>query len=179
MEFGPDHIRAGPPPRAARRHIHHPEKRTPMRNRIKMGLPSRTMKVHKGELLARLLANVETHVADCKEATEGYRLEAIRAVTERGVQVNRALQALVDQLESGQTPELQVGLNLGFALKRPEDHEKDYRQIIEMVRMSAEDVITLSSEEFACYVMDDWDWKEEFAASTAGYKMSLARSRAG
>ncbi len=38
-----------------------------------------------------------------------------------------------------------------------------------MAEMSIDDTITLSEDEFAMYVMDQWRWKQSFTESTLVY----------
>ena len=38
-----------------------------------------------------------------------------------------------------------------------------------MATMSVEDTISLSEDEFAMYVMDQWRWKQDFAETTLRY----------
>jgi hypothetical protein len=56
-----------------------------------------------------------------------------------------------------------------FGLDVPESHEKAYDQIIRMMEMSVDQEITLTCSQFGCFVMDDWDWKEKWAASNSAY----------
>src|SRR6185295_867061 len=90
--------------------------------------------------------------------------------------------AKINGLKEGQTIAV-VGLQ--FGLNVPQSHEKAYDQIIRMMEMSVDEEITLTCSQFACFVMDDWDWKEQWSASNATYlgkkEPALARrvARAG
>ena len=56
-----------------------------------------------------------------------------------------------------------------IGLPEPEDHTDDYDRVIMMAHMSVDDTITLSEDEFAMYVMDQWRWKQDFAETTLRY----------
>ena len=45
----------------------------------------------------------------------------------------------------------------------------DIHRVIMMATMSVEDTISLSEDEFAMYVMDQWRWKQAFAETTLRY----------
>ncbi len=38
-----------------------------------------------------------------------------------------------------------------------------------MLDMSVDDIIVISADDFAMYVMDDWRWKDAFTASNSRY----------
>jgi hypothetical protein len=47
---------------------------------------------------------------------------------------------------------------------------KSYNQIIKMMEMSVDSEIVLTAGQFACFVMDDWDWKSAWKTSMASYR---------
>ena len=51
----------------------------------------------------------------------------------------------------------------------PESHAEDYDRVIGMLSMSVDDTITLTAEEFAQYVMDQWHWKQDFVRMSSAY----------
>jgi hypothetical protein len=55
------------------------------------------------------------------------------------------------------------------SLPFPEDHTKDYDHIIAMVEMSVDDLFELNQNDFARYVLDDWEWKAAFTQSVMAY----------
>lgn len=126
------------------------------------GWEDREVKVKRTELLEVLRGNRTQHLADYKAACEGYRELAMARIE----QIFCDLKAKVNGLREGQTIAV-VGLT--FGLDAPISHEKAYDQIIRMMEMSVDDEILLTSGQFACFVMDDWDWKEEWTASNSTY----------
>ncbi len=123
----------------------------------------REVTVRKEELLKKVRANRTSHIAEYLEACEGYRAKALAKIDE----VFGDLKAKVESLKDGQVIAL---MHVTFGLEVPQTHEKDYDQVIMMLEMSTEDTVKLASDEFACYVMDDWDWKKDFLLSNSRYK---------
>lgn len=123
----------------------------------------REVKVKRSELLEKVRLNRKKHVAEYEEAVAGYKKAAIQ-------EVDRALERLrarIDELQAGEVIHLQA---VSFNLRVPENHAKDYDQVITMLEMSVDEELSVRSDEFACYVMDDWGWKEEFLNVSNAYK---------
>lgn len=78
----------------------------------------------------------------------------------------RDARELVGRLKDGETVSV-VGFRISLSV--PVNYEKAYDQIIRMMEMSVDTEIVLTASQFACFVMDDWEWKEEWAASLAQY----------
>ncbi len=127
----------------------------------RMGWEDREVKVRRDELLSVLKENRERHIQDYKTACVGYREVALRRI-EEGFQEAREV---VDRLKEGQT----VAVGFRISLSVPVSYEKAYDQIIRMMEMSVDTEIVLTASQFACFVMDDWEWKEEWASSNAQY----------
>jgi len=116
----------------------------------------RDVKVKKLELLSKVKQNREKHIAEYKEAVEGYKEAALDEI-QKGVD---KLKSQVESLNDGEMIRLAA---VSFHLPVPENHEQDYDQVITMLEMSVDDELTIKSDEFACYVMDNWDWQTKFA----------------
>lgn len=56
--------------------------------------------------------------------------------------------------------------------ERPVHYLNEYDRSIQMLVMSVEENITLSSQEFDQLVMDNWAWKNSFLATNSSYKAS-------
>jgi hypothetical protein len=112
----------------------------------------RNVTVNRDEFLVEVTANREAHREVFEEALDGYhrRLKA-------------ELEQRVRDLKAGRR------INQYIGLPEPEDHTDDYDRVIMMAHMSVEDTITLSEDEFAMYVMDQWRWKQDFAETTLRY----------
>lgn len=57
-------------------------------------------------------------------------------------------------------------------LIEPQSHVGDYDQIIAMLEMTSDEIITIDSREFAMFVMDDWGWKKQFDLTNSSYHIS-------
>jgi hypothetical protein len=110
------------------------------------------VRTNKNELRLRVQTNRDGHRAEYEKAIEGYRKTVIEWFNE---QINKA--------KSGKAYETY------FSMPKPEDHTKDYDQILDMIDMEEEDVITLTNQEFRQYVRDEWGWMQEFKATSANY----------
>jgi len=113
----------------------------------------RTVKINKLDFITRVAANRDNHRSVFETAVGGYRARMIDLLERRlrDVRHGRA----VDQY---------------FRLPEPEDHTEDYDRVLMMARMSVDDVVELTSEDFAMFVMDQWDWKQSFTDTTAMYR---------
>ena len=112
----------------------------------------RTVTVTKDDFLTRVRENRDNHRAVFEEALEGYRQRRMLELVHR-----------VRDLKRGGV------INQYIGLPEPEDHTDDYDRILTMVEMSINDTVELSENEFAMYVMDQWQWKQSFTNSTDRY----------
>jgi len=111
------------------------------------------VEVQKGELLQIVQTNRANHRDIFEEALVGYH----KALTE-------ALEQRLADVKAGRP------VKLYFDLPEPKDQTKDYDRVVRMIEMSVNDHITLTQEEFAQYVMDDWRWRAEFIETTSNYR---------
>lgn len=111
-----------------------------------------TVKLKKSELLAHLRTNREKHRSIFLKAQDKYRELAIKE-----------LDAMLAEAKAGKK------IRRAVNLVSPEDHTRDYDRVIKMVKMSVEDVIEVNEMEFSCYVMNRWDWQNQFVGSISGY----------
>jgi hypothetical protein len=54
-------------------------------------------------------------------------------------------------------------------LTPPMNQTSDYDRVLKMLDMTTDDVVVLSEEDFAQYVMDEWRWKEQFSQINSTY----------
>src|SRR6266550_2620995 len=108
--------------------------------------------VQKTKLREAVAANRANHRELFLEAIEGYRLAAV-ALFERHIARLRANKQLREQTY----------------LPVPADHTRDYDRILRMIDLHAAELIDISQEDFAKYVMDDWQWRREFLGTSANY----------
>jgi len=118
----------------------------------------KTVIVNKVELLEALRENREAHEAEYKTALEGWWEQ----VQDWFVQQQEAIDE-ANTSESGEDPELHCSHT------KPTEHLKDYDREIKMADMSLTDEIELTTEEFAKYVMDEWEWSDMWKLSNTRY----------
>jgi hypothetical protein len=111
--------------------------------------------VKRDDLVAKLKTNRDGHRAIFEEALTGYK-DKVVAELERHLQEVRAGKVRV----------------IAVSLPEPSDHTRDYDRIISMCEMSVDEELELTQDEFASYVMDDWQWKRQFLSSNAGYSQT-------
>lgn len=108
--------------------------------------------VNRDKLLDIIRENKEKHRAVFLQAIDGYRKEA-----------TQILESRIEDLKNRKKTSLYVNL------PEPEDHTTGYDRIIRMVEMDERDSIELGEREFAQYVMDDWEWKQQWVDTVSNY----------
>jgi len=117
--------------------------------------------VTKTHLLEKLKENRAAHRGIFEEAVEGYRSEAVKQ-----------LEAHIERIKSGKMPTVFV------RLEAPEDHTDEYDVVIGMLEMDLDDRVELTQADYRAYVMDDWNWKNQFLTSNSLYS-GTARASLG
>ena len=110
------------------------------------------VRIEKSELLEILKKNREAHRAIFEAALAGYRKKAIQLLDK----------ALKDAKEGRK-------INTWIQLQEPVDQTKDYDRAIRMIGMSVDENIEIGETDFANYVLDDWQWKQQFLTTNAMY----------
>jgi hypothetical protein len=100
-----------------------------------------SINMKKAELLKKVQENRTKHVEEYDETVQAYR-EACHT---------------------------ELGKAIRFNLPCPHNHVEDYDQVISMLEMSVDEIIEVTAEVFACYVLDRWEWKMEFEATRTMY----------
>lgn len=113
-----------------------------------------TVKVEKGDLLARLKDNRQQHEQAFLTAYEGYTQTLIEE-----------LEGKLAQVKAGKTPKDRVYINA----VRPENHTDDYDDAIDMLEMADDKVIEMTQSQFRQYARDDWGWKQQWTTSNSAY----------
>ena len=122
---------------------------------IERGWEMKEVEVSVSEVLERVQSNLEAHVKAYKEALEGY--------------VENCRIELRDALRKFNKYTVKDVQTLYVTLPLPTSHENDYKQVIEMLKFEKRPTIKLTSDEFACYIMDKWNWKGSFEAVSTRY----------
>lgn len=108
--------------------------------------------IKKQSLLEVIRKNRSQHIEDFSSASSGYK----DALVER-------LKKMLASAKAGKMVEQSVGLI------PPVSHEKEYDVVIRMLEMSTADEISITQAQFTQYVMDDWNWKQNFTTTNRLY----------
>lgn len=149
-----------------------------MRNMRDMGSDSeRTTVVDTAKLLETLKSNRDAHLQEYKEAVSGYLEEARGRLEEEFANAQHQLERAFDRTKS----ELQqfdptkasdtivFCKGISFALTAPRSYVDAYDQAIQMMEWETRKEVELNATEFRCFVMNKWDWMDEFKKSTINY----------
>jgi hypothetical protein len=120
-----------------------------------------TVVVQKDRLKTKLEENRAAHHAIFEEALAGYKKEAIKLLKQH-----------LKRVEEGSVKVVHVVLPV------PSDHTDDYDRAIASLEWTVFDEVELSKRDFDQFVLDAWDWKDEFLTSNSLYAASLQRTDA-
>ena len=110
--------------------------------------------INKLELLKIVNNNMVKHIAEYKEAVEDY-LQAVFKICKENFDI-------ADTFDITSTYKTIPGKPISYA--------DSYNKAIRMLELSVDDVIILSETEFDQLVMDEWNWKQSFVATSSFYK---------
>jgi hypothetical protein len=159
-----------------------------MRDAIQMGLGERTVTVNREQLLATLKENREKHQKEYQESVAGYKVlagerlaklhaKAEAALMEQRELLNRKIAEFDPEDEDRLDDHVTLINTMTFHLKVPVDHTSSYDVAIKMAEWEVADVVELTQGQFQCFVMDDWDWQEEFKHLNKAYSVAAMRQR--
>lgn len=126
-----------------------------------------TLTFPKKVLMEKVLANRELHEETYEKAMIGFRSEAQLALFEKLESLEQFDDDENDEVWDGDIKRGRTGLYI--SIQGPEYHGDDYDRVLEMLRLTDQESISLNEEQFAKYVMDEWEWKESFHISTTAY----------
>jgi hypothetical protein len=115
--------------------------------------------VNKTEFMDVLQANAKQHRATFLEAMDAYKAASIKLLEEQ-----------LERAKNGAPERVFVSLEM------PVDHTEDYERVLAMMKMAIGDTLELSEVEFDMYVLDQWGWRRQFAATNAAYGVSTPDS---
>lgn len=152
-----------------------------MLDTMRMGLGERSVTVKRTQLLATLIENREKHRAEYLLAVAGYKDMATKKLATLHGKAKASLEESYGLLQSridkcdptDEDNALNDQITLisaqCFTLKVPKDHTKSYDVAIKMAEWEVNENVTLEQAQFQCFVLDDWDWQQEFRATTKMY----------
>ena len=109
-------------------------------------------RIKKQELIEKVEFNRREHRAIYERADEGWK-----------AQFQKWLDKQRDAVFEGEEFET------FFNEPRPQDHTEDYDVVLDGWKMSEDEEIELSIQEFRQYVRDEWGWKKDFMATSQSY----------
>lgn len=119
----------------------------------------KNVKIEKAKVLEIVKANRDKHRAIFLEALDGWKAAVLKEV-----------ERLFNEAKADR-----INKSVFVNLPRPTDHTRDYDRAIQMLDLEVESVVTLSNEDFANLVQDDWDWRNQFLASNSAYSGTARR----
>ena len=111
-----------------------------------------TVIVKRDELLERLRENRDSHRSIFDKALEVYRERVEAWLLQR-----------LDDLRARRK------IRIHYDAPEPVDYTHVYDAAILMLEMHIKDEVEITSRDFRRYVMNEWEWREHFAANTAAY----------
>jgi hypothetical protein len=113
------------------------------------------IRVKKDELIAKLKSNREAHVAEFRAAHAAW--------------VETMIADYKARIKSLKEDNKDIGRGGGM---EPVSQEKSYDRAIKMLEMSIDTEIVLPEHEFQQYVLDEWQWSQNFKSVTSTYVKS-------
>ena len=108
------------------------------------------------ELLDIVRENRTKHEADYVEALEDYKSVVLKLTTQN--------------LKIAKTGDVSKFSQIKNVPPSPSCYLKEYDRAIRMLELSADDVISVDQHIFNQLVLDEWAWKQSFAATSMAYK---------
>ncbi len=118
-----------------------------------LGIRNQSVNVSRLELINVLEQNKNAHAKEFKEAFDNYKKATIKA-----------LKKALELAQKGDFSKTVVNIT------EPQNHEQEFTQVLEMLKMSVDETINLDSEAFQAYVKNNWPWRKHFELVAASYK---------
>lgn len=141
--------------------------------------------MNKSKLLEALIENKAKHDVVLAHAIIGYwevakakvaekQQKLLKQVTEFQSSIQTAIDKINDKIDKKEKlPDIidftSISINGHLGLVYPEDHSRDYDRAISMMASSIYEDVRLTVNEFESYVLNNWEWKQSFIASTSFY----------
>ena len=130
----------------------------------------RTTVVTTSKLLETLRTNRASHLEEYKLAVEGYLVEARARLETQHELAKQELQKAYDRAQdelkrydpAKASDTIVFCKAISFTLVAPRNYVDAYDQSIEMLEWETRETVELNTTEFRCFVMNKWDWMEEF-----------------
>lgn len=119
-----------------------------------------TIKVNKTKLLTSLAQNKAKHVADYKQAMQGWKKEVMEIVIREANNLSNTSD--FSSFIRRNNPIFDISA-------APVSRESDYNQAIEMLEYCSDIEIELQTHQYNAYVKDEWNWKSHWNLSNSKY----------
>lgn len=141
---------------------------------------NRVVTVIRENLVKKLEENKEKHVLQYNEAMAGYKEELLGIVQKAFEKAENDLEkkknSLVEKIKNFKDEDILKQSDymtlidaIHIEMKVPRSYAKDYDRAIEIAKWEANEKMELSTAEFTCYILDEWDWTSDFALTNSLY----------
>ena len=130
----------------------------------------KTVSMNKTKLLAIIEDNRTAHIREYNNAVKQYKIDLLNEVNNLHNELTELFNGKTNQTTIEQAHKLSWKPG---QLPQPEAHIEDYDRVIEMLRLSVDDHINLSANEFDSYVRNKWAWSDSFVANTRSYSQKF------
>jgi hypothetical protein len=117
------------------------------------------IKMKRLELLDIVRANKEKHITEFNESVVDFKALTLKVAS--------------DNMVAARTGDLKEFKKIKPSPSAPASYEDSYKRAIRMLECSIEDVIEIEEDVFNQLVLDEWNWKHQFAMSNATYKSGI------
>lgn len=134
-------------------------------------LPQRNVTVKVSELRSKLEENRTLHAKEYGEAVEEYKKAAKVALIEKKRELDKKVKEVLVALE---TNPVEIELpSLSIDVHPPTSYDEAYDEVIAMFAAEVNETVELSSQEFARYFRNKWEWSDVFASTKLSYSKYL------
>lgn len=95
---------------------------------------------------------------------DGHRKKFIQAQMDYRTAVVAELDGMLKDAREGKK------IRRSVSFPEPSDHTNDYDRVIRMLEMSVAETIQISGAQFEQFVMDRWNWSNQFEATIGMYR---------
>ena len=124
-----------------------------------------TMSFKTEEVSNRLKENKNKHETEYKEAKKEY----VKTVQKKLEEALKKVSKAIDAAKAGKVKLNNLGTHEVHNLPEPHSYSKEYARVISMLEATCDETIELTSNEFDRFMNDNWDWSNDFAATSSMY----------
>lgn len=124
------------------------------------------LKYDKNKLLDIIQANRNQHETEFLEAWKNWRNEFEDKVAELLGEAS-LVGPLTDPFKKNYI-DFQPVIDLWY--DQPKHYLEEYDRVLEMLELSDNNVVELNSNDFNCYIQDNWAWKQDFTSNSGKYR---------